>query len=62
MSINSYSAEFGTMKLAASAAIVDLPDPDDPTKAVTDPGFTSNEILWRTVFSSLYPKVTLLNE
>ncbi len=33
--------------------IVDFPDPDGPTSAVTVPGAASNETPWRTSFPSL---------
>ena len=41
--------------------IVDLPDPDEPTSAVTVPGFDSNEIPCSTGLSASYANSTSSN-
>ena len=44
---------FGFKKVAAKPAIVDFPEPEEPTKAVTLPVGASNEISCNTsLFSS----------
>ena len=38
--------------------IVDFPDPDDPTSAVTVPGCATNDTSCKTVFEGSYANVT----
>ena len=50
----------GFIKVATKPAIVDLPDPELPTRAIVSPAFASKLILCNTSFSASYAKQTSL--
>ena len=50
----------GFKNVAANPAMVDFPEPELPTKATTEPDFTSKFILCKTSLSSSYAKETSL--